>query len=116
MRYALRSAFRFAGAPAWHGFIVGKGGAFARVNVSSDAALDAWAREQATTVWHPTGTARMGPCGAAVGEGSVVNPDLTVKGVLGLRIVDASILVSGVGADLLFAFSGLTASLRHSTR
>ena len=50
MRYALRSASRFAAAPPWRGFIVGQGGAFARVNVSSDATLDAWAREQATTV------------------------------------------------------------------
>ena len=94
LRYALRSSVRFATAHAWSGVVTGQAGPFADVDVGDDSALDAWARSQASTIWHPTGTARMGPCGAAIGEGSVVNPDLTVKGVVGLRVVDASVLVS----------------------
>jgi choline dehydrogenase-like flavoprotein len=42
-------------------------------------------------VFHPTGTAAMSPKGADWG---VVDPDLKVKGVEGLRIVDGSVLVS----------------------
>jgi choline dehydrogenase len=42
-------------------------------------------------VFHPTGTAAMSPKGAHWG---VVDPDLKVKGVEGLRIVDGSVLVS----------------------
>ncbi len=57
-----------------------------------DKILD-WARETAVTIYHPSGTARMG-----VDDGAVVDPQLKVKGIDGLRIADASImprLVSG---------------------
>ena len=55
---------------------------------SDDEFLD-FARREGTTVYHLIGTARMGP---ASDPGSVVDPQLRVKGVENLRVVDASIM------------------------
>jgi choline dehydrogenase-like flavoprotein len=51
----------------------------------SDTDLEAWIRATAITVNHPCGTCAMG-----LGENSVLNPDLTVRGMERLRVVDAS--------------------------
>jgi 4-pyridoxate dehydrogenase len=53
--------------------------------VNTDAAIDAWIREVVLTVNHPLGTCRMGS-----EPDAVLNPDLTVRGTEGLRVVDAS--------------------------
>ncbi|KAI0058477.1 aryl-alcohol-oxidase from pleurotus Eryingii [Artomyces pyxidatus] len=86
MREAIRAARRFVAAPAWAGYVTGEYGAFGRAQ--TDAEIDAYARNGSRTIFHPVGTARMAPFGASYG---VVNPDLTVKGTKGLRVVDASI-------------------------
>ncbi len=57
--------------------------------VATDAELIAYLRRVASTVHHPVGTCRMGTEGTAV-----VNPELQVHGVSGLRVVDASIFPS----------------------
>src|SRR5579871_2244215 len=62
-------------------------------SVASDADLMAFARATSTTVFHPTSTCRMGSDATAV-----VDERLRVRGIGGLRVVDASImpaLVSG---------------------
>src|SRR6056297_2846452 len=46
-----------------------------------------WARNNSTTIYHPTGTCRMGP-----GEGAVVDARLRVHGIEGLRVADCSIM------------------------
>ncbi|KAJ7723574.1 aryl-alcohol oxidase, partial [Mycena metata] len=86
MREAVKSAFRFASAPAWKNYIISP---FGLNFTSTDDEIDEWIRENAGTVYHPVGTASMSPKGAAWG---VVDPDLTVKGTSGLRVVDLSIV------------------------
>ncbi len=55
----------------------------------TDSELVAFIRAKAETVYHPVGTCRMGSDGA-----SVVDPELRVRGVDGLRVVDASVMPS----------------------
>ena len=62
-------------------------------DVEDDEGLMRYAREKATTVFHPCGTCKMGDDAKAV-----VDARLRVRGLTGLRVADASImptLVSG---------------------
>jgi choline dehydrogenase len=56
-------------------------------DVSTRAELEAWVKQSVELVYHPTCTARMGDA-----SDSVVDPDLRVYGVDGLRVVDASVM------------------------
>jgi len=63
--------------------------------VGSDAEIDAWVRAFAESGYHPAGTCRMGSDADAV-----VDPACRVRGVMGLRVVDASIMPSIVSGNL----------------
>jgi choline dehydrogenase-like flavoprotein len=52
-----------------------------------DAELERHVRQNCQTIYHPVGTCRMGADAT-----SVVDPELRVRGVEGLRVVDASIM------------------------
>jgi choline dehydrogenase len=54
--------------------------------ITSDSDIDAYTRRTAGTVFHPVGTCRMGH-----GSDAVVDADLRVHGIAGLRVIDASI-------------------------
>ena len=63
----------------------------------SDAELDAHIRATATTVYHPLGTCKMG---GARDDSAVVDPELKLKGIDGLRVVDASVMPDLVGGNI----------------
>lgn len=60
----------------------------------SDAELAAFVRAKAETVYHPVGTCRMGS-----DPDAVVDPQLRVRGVEGLRVVDASVIPTLPGGN-----------------
>ena len=62
--------------------------------VAGDDQIDAFVRSAAGTVYHPVGTCRMG-----VGVESVVDEQLRVHGIAGLRVVDASVMPTIVGGN-----------------
>lgn len=53
-------------------------------------------RQYSVTIYHPVGTCKMGPYWD---EDAVVDPQLRVYGVRGLRVIDASIMPKLVGAN-----------------
>jgi len=61
----------------------------------SDAELEAYVRDRASgTIFHPVGTCRMGS-----DERAVVDPALKVRGLDGLRVVDASVMPTLIGGN-----------------
>ena len=60
----------------------------------SDADLEAFIRHKAETIYHPVGTCRMGDDAEAV-----VDSELRVRGVEGLRVVDASVMPKLIGGN-----------------
>jgi choline dehydrogenase-like flavoprotein len=66
----------------------------ASASAQSDAQIEQFIRNHADTIYHPVGTCRMGTDPLAV-----VNERLQVRGVAGLRVVDASVMPSVVGGN-----------------
>lgn len=63
-------------------------------DVTSDAALRDFVAKAASTYYHPAGTCAMG-----TGDEAVVDHELRVRGVAGLRVADASIMPSMVSCN-----------------
>ncbi len=66
----------------------------ASAGAHSDAAIEAYIRDHADTIYHPAGSCRMGP-----GPMDVVDAQLRVHGLQGLRVVDASVMPALVGGN-----------------
>jgi choline dehydrogenase len=66
-------------------------------SVQSDDELLGAAKERGTTTFHPAGTCRMGPASDPL---AVVDDQLRVRGLEGLRVVDASIMPTMLSANL----------------
>lgn len=62
--------------------------------VKTDAEIDAWIRQTGETIYHPVGTCRMG-----ADDRAVVDETLKVRGIEGLRVVDASVMPTLVGGN-----------------
>ena len=60
----------------------------------SDTEIDAFASRYVSSHYHPVGTCKMG-----VDDTAVVDPELKVRGLAGLRVADASIMPRLVGAN-----------------
>jgi len=65
--------------------------------VVEDAEVDAWVRASVESAYHPSGTCRMG---AADDPQAVVDPELRVIGVEGLRVVDSSVFPAITNGNL----------------
>lgn len=66
----------------------------ASAQAQSDEQIEAFIRSHADTIYHPVGSCRMGP-----GPKDVVDAELRVHGVQGLRVVDASVMPRIVGGN-----------------
>ncbi|ATQ43925.1 choline dehydrogenase [Caulobacter mirabilis] len=64
--------------------------------VRTDAEIDAWIRAKSETIYHPVGTCRMGVDGDAM---AVVDGQLKVQGLEGLRVIDASVMPTLIGGN-----------------
>jgi choline dehydrogenase len=69
------------------GWAAGHAEVWPGAQVRSGADLRAFIRRTVSSYWHPAGTCRMG-----TGDDAVVDPQLGVRGVAGLRVADASVL------------------------
>lgn len=64
--------------------------------IEDDAALERFVRDKVATTYHPVGTCKMGPADDPL---AVVDPQLRVHGIEGLRVADASIMPNLVGGN-----------------
>jgi choline dehydrogenase-like flavoprotein len=71
-----------------------RGRQFYMTGRESDAELMEHIRARADTIYHPVGTCRMG-----TGEDAVVDPQLRVRGMESLRVVDASVMPTLPGGN-----------------
>jgi choline dehydrogenase len=62
--------------------------------IQADVALKDYIRNTSATAFHPVGTCKMG-----VDSDAVVDPQLRVRGIDGLRVVDASIMPTLIGGN-----------------
>ena len=92
---SMRIARRIVGQPALRPHVVQE--TSPGPEVASDADWLAFARRNGQTIYHPIGTCRMGADGD---RGAVVDLRLRLRGLAGLRVVDASVMPKMVSGNI----------------
>src|SRR6185369_13137382 len=77
---------------------------------TTDEELLEYLRNMVETLYHPTGTCKMG-----TDELAVVDPELRVRGIDGLRVADASVMPEIVTGNTNAPVMMIAASTRHVT-
>ncbi|MES2482860.1 MAG: choline dehydrogenase [Pseudomonadota bacterium] len=90
----VKEARRILGMPAMARFTAAELAPGAQV--ASDAQLEAYVRQHTSTTYHPVGTCKMGPASDPM---AVVDARLSVHGIDGLRVADASIIPDIIGGN-----------------
>ncbi len=85
LRAGFRVARKLAAEPSMQPFVAAE--FLPGPKCETDAEIDEHIRKTSITVHHPAGTCRMG-----VDASSVVDPELRLRGIAGLRVVDASVM------------------------
>ena len=95
-RQVMRAGFKIArnllSQPAFAEY--SKGEIWPGPDIQTDDEIDDFISSAASTVYHPVGTCRMG-----TDKGAVLGGGLKVRGVTGLRVVDASVMPTLVGGN-----------------
>ncbi|MEM1086409.1 MAG: choline dehydrogenase [Pseudomonadota bacterium] len=63
-------------------------------SVKTDEDIDAFIRKTGETIYHPVGTVAMG-----IQDDSPLDPELRVRGIDGLRVIDASVMPTLIGGN-----------------
>lgn len=82
--------------PAFEGYIEREADPWHDIDPDDDPAIEASIRAGAETIYHPVGTCAMGPSDQLA---SVVDPELKVIGLAGLRVADASVMPRLIGGN-----------------
>ncbi|KZV68609.1 GMC oxidoreductase [Peniophora sp. CONT] len=117
LREGIKAARRFVSAPSFANYIVAEFGDFAAAQ--SDEELEVFARANGDTVDHVVATVPMGRAGCMEAGCGALNPDLTVKGTKGLRVVDASafpFIISGHTQAAVYIIAERAADLIKSAK
>jgi 4-pyridoxate dehydrogenase len=109
LRAGFRVARNLAAQPAMEPFIQAE--FFPGPKCQSDDEIDEHIRQTSITVHHPAGTCRMGTDPA-----SVVDPELRVRGIDRLRVVDASVMPDLVCGNINAAVIMIAGESRRSDR
>jgi choline dehydrogenase-like flavoprotein len=105
---SFKSASRFFGAPAWSDFVLNITGPIA--SATTDDELEEVIRASVFPSGHIVGTAAMS---AKHADHGVVDPDLKLKHVSGLRVVDASVMVSTAPRGSFVAILTIVTAIRY---
>ncbi|KAL9698499.1 hypothetical protein quinque_001940 [Culex quinquefasciatus] len=84
-----------------------------KLDFESDSYWECYVRYMSTTIYHPVGTAKMGP---AEDPSAVLDSTLKLRGVDGLRVVDASIMPNITPRCVRFAYQSASPNLVPEAR